>query len=369
MPNEPTGDIMNPTAAPSDSFEEEFGLRSNASVRAEAAPVDVEEIDDEEIEEEEIEEESDERDEERDEEQDDELMEGEVEPDDELLGEIKGMSRSERQMLLDALLAGEDADDLNLNYRAGDKDRREPWAAVRRNAAGYFGQEEVTKKAAELKEQVAAFEEHRKKEIERITTPMRDPARFVDFMESVADKPLDYLKALVEHASARLEEAEQNPAAFHAKLVARQSDRRVQGLEAKLDQVMELLKGGKPPQEEKQEERKPKQQEFTPQQIAEYERRIGVVKKAGFDPDKVGPAYEAAGFPRDFDKWFKKYRSDNRRSDVRQNRQQEPRARVPRSLRRRGGGRPTNRAQGESWPSVDAVDKEIKAIVRERPKR
>lgn len=354
--DQPTGDA---------SFEQEFGLQSNAEPAPGAAPRTVarETVSDEPLEDEGDLEQDEEQ--EQEEERESDEPEGDEEPDDELLTELKGMSKTERQLLLDALLRGEDADDLHLTYRANEQDRREPWAAVRRNAAGYFGQEKITEIAAGLKQERATFEEQKKAEMDRIATPMRDPVRFLDFIESVHQQPIDYLKKLAEVATQRVAEAEENPSLYQSRIQMRQTDRKVSTFEQKLDQVLQMLQGGGRPPAKGQPEEDGAEQKA--QVEKEYNRRLDLVRSARLNPDKVGQAYEKAGFPPDFDRWFVGYVAGSKRVEPAAKANDERRkARVPSALRRRGGGTPPRRAPAASsdpWPSVDDVDKAIKATV------
>lgn len=199
-----------------------------------------EEVEGEEEEDEEQGEEEEEEEEGGSEEDDEEREESEAEDDgtpwgdwlDEHLEEV-----DERQALLMELLSD---DRLVIPYRAGKEERLESFDDIVRKAAGYAGEEAVSRRSIEVETQREQLE-HRQAELETaadqleqfqetLTSQIDDPERFHSFLSARAS--LEYLEDLGNRINDTVQRARQDPQTF-------QMNRRLAGIEGALQSLMQ----------------------------------------------------------------------------------------------------------------------------------
>ena len=144
----------------------------------------------------------------------------------------------DRAELMNALLE----EGVEIAYTAGGQEVKESMATILRKAAGYAGEEEVTRRSQAAKAQLTQAEalqaraqqaeERAQETVQSVTSQIDDPEAFGQFLTSRGS--LEYLQQLHTQIDQTLQEAEANPQAF-------QMNRRLAGIEGALEQ---LLGGG-----------------------------------------------------------------------------------------------------------------------------
>lgn len=128
---------------------------------------------------------------------------------------------------------------VEIEYTANGQTVRESMQAVLRKAAGYAGEEEVTRRSQAAKRTLAEAEALQKRAeeaeekaqltVQTVTKQIDDPEVFGEFLTSRGS--LEYLQALHSKLEATLAEAESNPQGFHM-------NRRLAGIENALQTIM-----------------------------------------------------------------------------------------------------------------------------------
>lgn len=360
---------------PQGGFEDEFGLESNAARRAASAgkpPVDTvvepepeEELEAEGGEEGEGEEEQEAKPEEEGEGEKEE-GEGEGEGSDEDIT-VQSLDSTEAQALLDELLTHPAAENLTFAVKRDNQIEQLSLAELKRDAAGYVGQERVGDMAKQLRQE----QELLTKEREQFAKNINDPKHFFDFIEEYADDPLEYFQTLASLSAGYIDEWSGQPSSYRRHRRETANSRTLLSIAERLEK---LEKGGTRKTEPEDATSAPRGEPavghdgLTDAQRQVAQQRATLVQKFGFDVGEVGEAYAKAGRPTDFEGWFATYtkaqRDGARAVQDKENERKRHGPAVRQGPRRRT--EPTRGRPSNTWPSVQDIEAEIAAARRKK---
>jgi hypothetical protein len=214
---------------------------------------------------------------------------------------LNDLSVTDRQKLLEELM---DDDALTIPYRSNGKDVRASVAEIKRAAAGYAGQDAVTKASADFKKEMEDARGALKIRQDEIVQAFKTPRTFYDLIEKNMEDPVEFLNGFLPLAQDLLDTVERDPVGFKRDRAMNRQEQRLVELTAKLES---LVGGETAPRRQAAEEPKVDyDKEATASANAEGQKRMDWVteKHPDIDMDELIEAFGKAGRPDDFYQWF-----------------------------------------------------------------
>lgn len=249
---------------------------------------------------------------------------------------LKDVDPATRQSILDQFVV-DNIDDLTVPVTQAGKEVPMSIAQLKRAAAGYAGETQITAKVKAMKADIERRETALKDREGFIAKQFKDPADLMTFLDGQVEDPVKYFTAVKAHADSVLTEAEENPARFHRDAVLRRDN---VSLRSDIADIKAMIRGKNATETSESDATEGAETEET--LIAEGARRREMVVGAGFKVDAIVKAWADDDEPPDFDRWFLKYALKDRKDTSTRARAStgNNRRRGGKSLRRRGPATP-----------------------------
>ena len=254
---------------------------------------------------------------------------------------MKDVDPATRQTILDQFVI-DNIDDLTVPVTQAGKEVPMTIAQLKRAAAGYAGETQVTAKVKGMKADIERREKALKDREGFIAKQFKDPGDLMTFLDGQVEDPVKYFTAVKAHAESVLTEAEDNPARFSRDAALRRENA---SLRSDIKDIKDMISGknasGTPDGDATEGA------DADEKTVTEGVRRREMVVEAGFKVDAIAKAWADDDEPADFDRWFVKYALKTRKDT-------STRARASTDKKRRRGGKSLRR-RGPAKPKPDTA--------------